>query len=204
MSREALVAEKRDASGKSPTARRLRNSGMTPGVLYSNDGDNVPFAADELAVAAIIRHGAQLVDLDLDGSKHISLLKDYQVHPVRGSLVHLDLQEVRMDETLKMSAPIHVVGEAPGIKIGGVLTQNVHELQIECKASSIPDHIDVDVSDLQGGDSLHLAKVAAPEGVTFLDPPETLLMTISMPRGARGAAKAAAEGGEGAEAAAEG
>lgn len=201
MSRESLVAESRDAAGKSPVARRIRKAGRVPGVLYRSEG-NIPFSADELEVAAMLRHGAQLVDLQVEGSTYISVLKDYQVHPVRGTMVHMDLQEVRMDETVTMKVPLVPVGEAIGLKVGGVLTQNIHELNVECLVSAIPDHIDVDVTGLQAGHSIHLPEVPAPKGVTFLDPPETLLVGISVPRGARGAAASAGgdEDGEATEA----
>jgi large subunit ribosomal protein L25 len=192
MSRETLVAEKRDASGKSPVARRLRKTGKVPGVLYRHGEASVPFAAEDLAVAAVLRHGANMVDLELGDSRHLTVLKDYQVHPVRGTVQHLDLQEVRAGELVRLAVAAVAVGDAPGVKSGGVLTQNTHEITIDCTPDHIPDAVEFDISALEGGQSLHLSAVTAPEGVTFLDPGETLLVSITVPRGAKGAAAAAA------------
>ena len=101
MTRMSLTIEKRDATGKSPVARRLRKTGRVPGVMYHVDG-NVPFSADELQLAAVLRKGANLIDCTIDGSEHLTVLKSYDVHPVRGNLTHIDVQAVTMDQTIRL------------------------------------------------------------------------------------------------------
>jgi large subunit ribosomal protein L25 len=202
MLRETLKAERRDASGKTPVARRLRKSGRIPGVLY-RAGDSLPFDCDTLEAAAVLRHGANIVDLAVGEKSYIAVIKDHQIHPVRSTLQHLDLQEVRMDERVKLTVPLVMVGDSVGVKAGGVLTQSVHELNIECTPVNIPDVVEIDISAVEVGEALHLSDVTAPDGVLFLDSDETLVMAISVPRAVVEEAPAeGAEGEEGAEGAA--
>jgi large subunit ribosomal protein L25 len=178
----------------------LRATGRVPGVLY-RAGESLPFSTDALETAAVLRHGANLIDLEVDDKTYAAVVKDYQLHPVRSNLVHIDLQEVRMDETVRLAVPIEIVGESPGVKAGGVLTQAVHEINLECTPVNIPDTIKIDVGILDVGGALHLSDVTFPEGVNVLDSEELLVVAISVPR--KVVATAAEEAAEG-EAAAEG
>jgi large subunit ribosomal protein L25 len=185
MTRMSLTIEKRDASGKSPVARRLRKTGRVPGVMYK-DGGNVPFSADELELAAVLRKGANLIDAKLDGNDQLTVLKTYDVHPVRGNLTHIDLQAVSMDQTVRTSVALHLVGSSPGQKEGAILTQGIQQLLIETVASNIPDSIEFDVSDTHAGDTVILRDVPMPEGVTPLDDEGTMVVALTVPRGAKG------------------
>ena len=184
MARASLTIEKRDASGKSPTARRVRREGRVPGVVYHGDG-NIPFSADNLELAAVLRKGATLIDAQLDGTEHLTVVKEYQVHPVRGNLVHIDLQAVSMDQTARTTVALNLVGVSPGIKEGGILTQGAREVYIECIASSIPDSIDFDITGVHAGETRILRDIEAPEGVRFLDDEGTMVIAINVPRGAK-------------------
>ncbi len=199
MTRASLTIEKRDASGKSPVARRLRMTGRVPGVMYK-DGGNVSFSADELELAAVLRKGANLIDMQLDGSEQLTVLKHYDVHPVRGSLVHVDVQAVTMDQTVRTTVSLVLVGTSPGQKEGAILTQGIRELLIETTASNIPDQIEFDISNTHAGDSIILRDVPMPEGVVALDDEGSMVVALTVPRGAKGkkgkadAGDAAAEG----------
>lgn len=184
MARASLTIEKRDASGKSPTARRTRKEGRVPGVMYHSDG-NIAFSADALELAAVLRKGATLVDATVDGTEHLTVVKEYQVHPVRGSLVHIDLQAVRMDQSVRTTASLTLTGVAPGIKEGGIVTQGAREVLIECLASAIPDTIEYDISHVHAGETFILRDVPAPDGVRFLDDEGTMVISIAVPRGAK-------------------
>lgn len=185
MTRLSLTIEKRDASGKSPVARRLRRTGRVPGVMYHADG-NVPFSADELELAAVLRKGANLIDLSLDGTEHLTVLKDYDVHPVRGNLQHVDLQAVSMDQTVRTTVALNLVGTSPGQKEGAILTQGIRELLIETVASNIPDSVEYDITDTHAGDTVILRDVTLPEGVVALDDEGTMVVALTVPRGAKG------------------
>lgn len=189
MARASLTIEKRDASGKSPVARRLRNTGRVPGVIYQPEGENTSFSADSLELAAVLRKGNTLIDVKLDGKDQLTVVKEYQVHPVRGNLVHLDLQAVRMDQTVRSTASITLIGLAPGLKAGGILTQGLREVSIESTAANIPDTIEFDVSNLEAGDVVILRDLTMPDGVTFSDDEGSMVVAITIPRGAKSTGK---------------
>ena len=144
----------------------------------------------------------------IEGQKtpHHAVLKEYQRHPIRGTLTHVDFHEVRLDRPIQASVSVQLVGESPGAKQGGVVQQVTRELRVEALPTSVPEHIDADISALEVGDTVRLADLPAIEGVTYLDDPETVLANCSIPRGiteieeadAAAAAEAAAEA-EGAE-----
>ena len=185
MTRMSLTIEKRDASGKSPVARRLRKTGRVPGVMYHADG-NVPFSADELELAAVLRKGANLIDMDLEGTTHLTVLKEYDVHPVRGNLRHVDVQAVTMDQKVRTTVALVLTGTSPGQKEGAILTQGIQQLLIETVASNIPDTIEFDSSDTHAGDTRILRDVPMPVGVTALDDEGTMVIALTVPRGAKG------------------
>lgn len=185
MTRASLTIEKRDASGKSPVARRMRKMGRVPGVMYHSEG-NISFSADELELAAVLRKGANLIDCSLDGNEQLTVLKEYDVHPVKGSLEHIDLQAVTMDQTVRTSVQLVLVGQSPGQKEGAILTQGIRELLIETVASNIPDKIEFDVSNTHAGDSVILRDVPMPEGVVAMDDAGTMVVSLTVPRGAKG------------------
>ena len=180
-----LELKPRDQTG-SGAARRLRSHGLIPGVLYGNGRAAQPFVVDERELRRALTgdHGLHAI-LDVaveDGQKRRpAVLKDYQVHPVRGNVLHVDLQEVRLDRPIQAQVAVELVGEPEGVTAGGVLTQAVRELTVEALPMEVPEHLSVDVSHLGIGDSLHLSDVAAPDGVTLLDDPETVLASVTQP-----------------------
>lgn len=203
MTRLSLTIEKRDAEGKSPVARRLRKTGRVPGVMYHVDG-NVAFSADELELAAVLRKGANLIDCQLDGTEHLTVLKEYVVHPVRGNLQHVDLQAVSMDQMVRTTVALNLVGTSPGQKEGAILTQGIQQVLIETVASNIPDAIEFDITNTHAGDTVILRDVPMPEGVTPLDDEGTMVIALTVPRGAKGKKKGAAGSDEAAAEGAEG
>jgi large subunit ribosomal protein L25 len=219
--RVKIVVREREQLG-SRDSRRLRREGLIPGVLYGRGKKPHAFAVPERALRAALTTGAGLhaiLDVVLDGQKtaHPSVLKEYQQDPVRGRITHVDFQEVRLDQPIHAPVVVQLVGEAPGVKEGGVLTQVTREINVEALPGSIPEHLEADVSSLAIGDALRLADLSPPEGVTLLDDPEeTVLATVAAPRveveeveeeeaaeeelEAEGEAAAEAEGGEAAQA----
>jgi large subunit ribosomal protein L25 len=128
--------------------------------------------------------GSALIDLKVAGKTRPVIVKDQHQHPVRDELLHIDLLEVRLDETIQTQVNVHLEGadEAPGIKEGGVLEHITHQLHIEALPTDIPDAIHVDVSGLEIAATMHLSEITAPSGVTFLDDPdETIIATVVVP-----------------------
>jgi large subunit ribosomal protein L25 len=158
-----------------------------PGVVYSGGSEATPFQVSEREVRSIIHEGAALFDLEIDGGKAVPVVvKEQQLHPVRGSLQHIDLQAVKLDEAIQAEVAIELEGieVAPGVKAGGVLEHVTREITVEALPTDIPDRLLLDVSAMEINDTLQLSIVAAPEGVTFMadDPEEVTIVTLSPPR----------------------
>ena len=185
--RVKLKVQSRESRG-SAESRRLRSNGLVPGVLYGNGGKAQPFFIEEreLRKALTGDHGLHaILDVVLEGQQkaHHAVLKEYQLDPTRARLLHIDLQEVRLDQAIHTQVVVELVGESEGVKEGGVLSQIQREVIVEALPMEVPEHIDADVSALEIGDTLRLADLIAPEGATFVDDPEeTVIATVAAPR----------------------
>jgi large subunit ribosomal protein L25 len=184
--RTKLVVTARDRIG-SRESRRLRREGLIPGVLYGR-GEPVAISVAERELRRALTGAAGLhsiLDVSIDGTDttHASILKEYQVDKVRGFITHVDLQEVRLDQPIQASVSVHLVGaeSAPGVREGGALSQPLREIQVQALPLEVPEHIDLDVSHMEIGDTLRMSDVVAPEGVTILDDPETVVAILTAP-----------------------
>jgi large subunit ribosomal protein L25 len=185
--RTQLTVKKRDHTGSRET-RRLRRQGIIPGVLYGGSDDPVAICVEERELRRALTGPAGLhsildVQVDGTGKSHASILKEYQQDKIRGHIIHIDLQEVRLDQTINATVSVHLIGgeDAPGVREGGVLSQPLREIQVEALPLEVPEHIDLDVSHMAVNDTLRIADIAVPEGVTLLDDPETVLATVTAP-----------------------
>ncbi len=184
--RETLKAAPRSDFG-SRTSRRLRREGLVPGVVYSGGSDARAFQAPEREIRVLLGEGAALFDLEIEGAKAVPVVvKEQQHHPVRGSLQHIDLQEVRLDEAIQADVVIELEGTetAPGVKGGGVLEHVTREVTVEALPTEIPDNLIADVSAMEINDTLQLSAIPLPEGVTLVadEPDEVTIATLSPPR----------------------
>jgi large subunit ribosomal protein L25 len=170
----------------SRATRRLRRDGRVPGVLYGGDGDALSFDVDARELRLALARAGAVLDLSVDGAKATPVvLKETQRHPVRGETVHVDLLRVRLDRAIHAVVVVELTGadDAPGVREGGVLEQITRELNVEALPTAIPETIVHSVADLQIGDTVTLAAVTPPEGVTLLDDlEETVIATLSPPR----------------------
>jgi large subunit ribosomal protein L25 len=184
--RTKLVVTQRDTLG-SAESRRLRKQGLVPGVLYGNR-EPVAISITERELRRALTGAAGLhaildVEIDGKGKTHASILKEYQVDPVRGGVTHVDLQEVRLDQAIHASVAVHLIGgeDAPGVREGGVLSQPLREVTVEALPLEVPEHIGLDVSGMEIGGTLRISDLAAPDGVTLLDDPEMVVATVTAP-----------------------
>jgi large subunit ribosomal protein L25 len=181
-----LEVRERERRG-SADARRLRKEGYIPGVLYGNGHQPHAICVPERELRRVLTGAGGLhaiLDVVLEGQKttHASILKDYQQDPLRGHISHVDLQEVRLDQPIQASVTVQLVGEPVGAKEGGVLSQVQREINVEALPMEIPEHLELDVSDMAIGDTLRLADLPVREGMTYLDDPEeTVLATVTLP-----------------------
>ena len=183
--RVRLEVEQREARG-SAEARRLRAQGLVPGVLYGNGGTAHPFCVAERELRRVLTgdHGTHaILDVVLgDGKKpHHAVLKDYQLHPTKARLLHVDLHEVRLDQPIQSAVVVELVGDPEGVTMGGVLTQVGREVNVEALPMEIPDRIEADVSALAIGDNLRAGDLTIPDGVTLLDDPDTVIASVAQP-----------------------
>lgn len=200
-----LEVRERDERGSRST-RRLRSQGLIPGVLYGK-GHSRAIVVPERTLRSAMSGPSGLhaiLDVVIEGqtTAHPSVLADYQQDPIRGTISHIDLREVRLDQPINAAVVVHLDGESPGVKSGGVLSLVTRELNVEALPANIPERITADLSEMEVGDVLRLEDIQAIPGVTFLDDPhETVIATVSLPRGFAELeeAEAAAAEGEGAE-----
>jgi len=184
-------------------SRRLRNQGLIPGILYGTGVEPHAIAVPERDLRKALTGSSgmhTILDVVVAGtdSTHPSILKDYQQDPLRGKLVHIDLQEVRLDRPITAAVTVVLSGaeDSPGVREGGALSQVAREVNVEALPMEVPEHVELDVSGMAMGDSLRLSDLPPWEGVTFLDDPETVLATVTVPMREEEPAEAVAEGEE--------
>ncbi len=186
MQMQELTVTQREGKGKQ-AAKRLRREGQIPAILYGGATPE-PIAVDPKAVLKMI-HGhegtTQLLSLKFDGgatSSRMAIIRDMQFDPVSEDLLHVDLQEVAADRAITVRVAVHPVGEAVGVRdTKGILSLVLHELEISCLPTNIPQRIDADVSELAIGDVLTVRNLVAPEGVRILNDPGQAIATVSPP-----------------------
>ena len=197
MDMQELTVTPRDTKGKQ-AAKRLRRAGRIPAILYGGARPQ-DISVDPKAVLKMI-HGhegsTQLLNLKFDGDgakTKMAIIRDMQFDPVSEDLLHVDLQEVSADRAINVRVAVHPVGEAIGVKdTKGILSLVLHELEISCLPTNIPQRIDADVSALAIGDVLTVRDLIAPEGVRILNDPGQAVATVAPPMAEEEVAPAAA------------
>jgi large subunit ribosomal protein L25 len=179
-----LTVAPRTVEGSRST-RRLRRTGLVPGVVYGGEGEPLAFQVEARVLRQALAHGGAVISLTVEGEGETPVvLKDQQRHPVTGDTMHVDLLRVDLRQKIGATVVLELLGveDAPGVKAGGVLEQVTRELNIEALPTAIPDSIELDVSAAEIGDTITLSAVTAPEGVELLDDPETTVVTVTPPR----------------------
>ncbi|HLJ26337.1 MAG TPA: 50S ribosomal protein L25/general stress protein Ctc [Candidatus Angelobacter sp.] len=173
ISQEVVEAQPRqDSSRGKNEARRLRASGRVPAVIYGAKKASLAISVDPKQISKILRSESghnTIFELQLNGDKAQVMIVDWQYDPMKGKLLHIDLKRIAMDERIKVEVPIHLVGEAAGVKQqGGILDQVLREVEIECLPSDIPSHIDADVSELVFGTVLRVSDLPHTGSIKFI------------------------------------
>ncbi|HEX2486792.1 MAG TPA: 50S ribosomal protein L25 [Myxococcota bacterium] len=185
MSDASLTAEVRDGRGKG-VARKLRATGRIPAVVYGRGRDSQPLTVDPAALSKLLHAGHSgmntLIDLTVAGRKSVVLVRDIQKDPVSGQWVHADLYVVDLTRTIQVEVPLHLIGKPAGIELGGILDHPMREVTVECLPRAIPDSIDVDVSALGIGDSIHVRDLVLPEGARILSDPDLAVASVVLPK----------------------
>ena len=183
-----LKASARAGVGRT-AVKKLRSAGRVPAVLYGKRIKPTTLDVNSRELGTVIHASAGenvLVDLefDLEGQpqKRLALIQDVQQDPISGAYLHLDLHEIAADETIRAHVPVDPTGEPVGVKtFGGILEHILRELNVECLPKDLPERIIVDVSGLNVNQSIHVNEIAAPEGVTILNPAELVVFAVAAP-----------------------
>jgi large subunit ribosomal protein L25 len=175
MEKPVLNADVREKTGKE-IAKKLRAKGMIPAVFYGPRSETVALMVDPKELSRTLQTEAGenvIIDLNIRKGKEsfqkVVMLKEVQIHPLQRSALHADFYEVSMDEMIAVEVPVHLVGKAEGVKMGGILDQVLRTIQIQCLPGDIPRGIDVDVSALMIGDSIHVREVQLEKGKILSD-----------------------------------
>ena len=195
-----IDAKLRETRGKNE-ARRLRALGQLPVIVYGH-GDPVAVSVNAKKIASVFRTGSghnTIFNLSIDnGETPAVIIKQWSTDPVKGRLVHVDLYRLRLDEAMRVTVSVHIVGVPVGVKLdGGLLEIQTHNLEIECLPGDIPGHISVDVSELRIGQHLSVSDLKLGDKIKVVNEPETVLASVNALRAAEETETTAVEGAEG-------
>ncbi len=187
-----INAKKRESKGTG-ASRRLRRAGNIPGIVYGGGKDAVSIELNHKELFLQFRHEAfhaSILSLNLDGKKEQVLLRDYQMHPVRTEIAHIDFQRVSATEKIHVKVPLHFtnVESAPGVKLGGgIVTHILTEADVACLAKDLPEFIEVDLGKMEAGQTIHLSEIKLPKGIEFVKlahGDDAAVASVTKPRGA--------------------
>jgi large subunit ribosomal protein L25 len=185
MAKASLNATVRNERGTG-VARKLRQAGKVPAVIYGHGREPQSLVVDTREIEKLLSQvsaASTVIDLSVDGSNARTLIREIQRHPFKRHIVHVDFQELVAGEKVTVSVPIRFTGIADGVRnSGGILEETMHQLHIRVDPSIIPDHIDVDVTPLTIGHSVHIRDIALPEGVTVLDDAGATVCVCTAPK----------------------
>jgi large subunit ribosomal protein L25 len=185
MATVSFNATAREGTGKG-AARTLRRQGQVPAVIYGHGREPQSLALNARDLDKLLGHiqaESTVIDITVGGQTAKTLIREIQRHPIKRQILHVDFQALVAGEKVTVSIPITLVGIPEGVRLeGGVMDQTLRELEIEVDPSNIPDHFEIDVTNMVIGDSLHVSDIKAPEGVEILDDPETSVAVLAAPR----------------------
>jgi large subunit ribosomal protein L25 len=180
----SIAAQPRERTGK--TSRPLSREGRIPAVLYGAGREPVTISIDQHEFEMFMQAhatGANIVKVDLadSGESVNAVIKEVQHSPVKGAILHVDFLAIRMDEKLQAAVTVNLVGDAEGVKEGGILMQNMREVLVEALPTDLPEAIDFDISDMIIGSTLHVSDLVAPADVEIIDDEQGIICSITVP-----------------------
>src|SRR5450759_1969555 len=181
----SFSATARDISGKG-AARSLRRQGQVPAVIYGHGREPLPLSLNARDLDKMLGHiqaESTVIEVTVGGQTSKTLIREIQRHPIKSQILHVDFQALVAGEKVTVNIPIVLNGIPEGVRLeGGVLDQTLRELEIEVDPSDIPDHVELDVTNMVIGDSLHVSDIKLPAGVKVLDDPESSVAVLAAPR----------------------
>ena len=179
MEQKTLVGEKREELKKG-ASRRLRKLGKIPAIIYGHTGSH-PIIVDEHEFSTKFHRVSEntIINITIDKDEYDVLVKDFQENILTGKITHIDFYEIERGKVLRTRVPVRLEGVSPGVREGGVLEHQLHELEIECLPKDLPESVIIDISILNIGDSIHVSDVTPPEGVKYLNAEEYVIVSVS-------------------------
>jgi large subunit ribosomal protein L25 len=182
---DGVVATPRTGTFNKNHARRVRVQGLIPAVVYGAGKESVAVTVDPKVITRILYSDSghnTIFDLTIEGSGVTkAMIVDWQNEPIKGKLLHIDLKRIAMDQAMVVSVPVQLTGVPVGVKMGGgILSQVLHEVEIECLPGDIPSHIDVDVSELDLHGAIHIADLPHSDKITFLGEEDALVAHVTV------------------------
>lgn len=179
-----IIAQPRTSEGTGAVSR-LRKAGSIPAVVYGRKVAPTNVQVDAKTFTKLLESSASdniLVSLKIDSKEQLALVQEVQHDHLRGGILHVDFHAVAMDEEIHAHVPLHLVGESPGAKAGGLVESIHHTLEVRCLPKDLPEAIDVDISNLQAGKGIHVGEVTLPEGVTAKLSADVVLIMCEEPK----------------------
>ncbi|HYN98119.1 MAG TPA: 50S ribosomal protein L25 [Actinomycetota bacterium] len=179
-----LDVKPRTELGKGP-ASRYRVEGLVPAVFYGSSDEPVSLLVDAKQMSQALHTeagGNVLININVEGKSRLTVAREIQRHPIRGTILHVDFVHVARDQKIEAHVPLHLVGDSRGVHEGGVLDQHMHEIHVEAKPTDVPTNVEIDITNLGIGDSLHVSDIVVPSGVEVLTPAEELVAAVVEPR----------------------
>lgn len=182
MEQKTLAIEERSDLKKGPS-RRLRNSGKIPAIIYGHSG-NTPITVDAHEFSRKFRQISEntIINVTIGKKTYDVLVKDFQENIITGKIIHIDFYEIERGKILRTNIPVKLNGAPVGVREGGILEHLMHSIEVECLPKDIPETVEIDVSDLDIGSSIHLSDVPQPENVKFLGFPEQVVALVASPK----------------------
>ena len=174
-----LQAEVREHTG-SKAVRKIRQKGRIPAIVYGHKQEPIAISLDAHNFVEGLHHGHRLIDVQVGRKKEKMIVKELQYDYLGRDIIHADLMRVNISESVRVTVPIELKGTAAGTHEGGIIEEHADHLEIECKATDIPENIVVSVKDLHVGGALHAGDIELPGNIKLVSPPETLMVTCHL------------------------
>jgi large subunit ribosomal protein L25 len=180
MSEQELKATTRAETGKA-NVRRLRKTGYVPCTIYGIEDRSVSLTINRKELEKLLSEAHSVIKLVNEGNEQRCVIKEIQYHPVKGEIIHVDLQRIKAGQEIQLSVPIKFIGEAPGVKMGGVFQTIKSELDISTLPKYLPNEIEIDISSMELGDTIHISDLSL-ENITIHHDPESSICSIVLPK----------------------
>jgi large subunit ribosomal protein L25 len=178
---QKLEVQERNETGTS-AVRRLRKNNNIPGVIYHSGEQGVSVSIEKITLNQAVKSGQAIFETSLGEKSQFVLLKDVQYHPVTDEIMHVDLQQVTENQKITLDVPLKPIGESVGVKSGGILVQLMNSLSIRCRPAAIPEFLEIDITELETGNSLFVKDVIRIEGLELVTSEDVAVFSVQEPK----------------------